>query len=192
MSQKIRTFVAAEVSSAVRDRAADVIERLRGAGAKVKWVKTENLHVTLKFLGDVEEAEIHRVCRAVEGAVADLPPFDVEVRGAGAFPDTRRPRNVWLGIAEGAGQVGELHGRIEAALEELGFPREARRFQPHLTIGRIRRGGPGVAELGELIAQNGDLEIGRARLTEAVVYSSRLAPSGPIYEALARAPLGGG
>jgi len=112
MGQKIRTFVAAEISSAVRGRVADVIERLRGTGADVKWVDTKNLHVTLKFLGDVDEGEIHLVCRAVEQAVAGVPPFEFEVRGAGAFPDTRRPRTVWLGIAEGSQQLAELNERI--------------------------------------------------------------------------------
>ena len=191
MNQKIRTFVAVETSPAVRGRAAELIDELRGAGAEVKWVEPQNLHVTLKFLGDVESGAIHQVCQAVEQAVADAAPFEFEVRGAGAFPDTRRPRTVWLGIGQGGHQIIALNERIEPPLKKLGFPKEARRFQPHLTIGRIRRGGPGVAELGKLIAEHEDLEIGRTHVGEAIVFSSQLGRSGPTYEALAHAPLGG-
>jgi len=191
MNQKIRTFVAIETSSAVRDWAAELIDEFRGAGAEVKWVAPQNLHLTLKFLGDVDTGKIHHVCQAVEQAVADAAPFDFEVRGAGAFPDTRRPRTVWLGIGQGSHQIIALNERIEPPLKKLGFPKEARRFQPHLTIGRIRRGGPGVAELGQLIAEHEDLDIGRTHVGEAIVFSSQLGRSGPTYEALARAPLGG-
>jgi 2'-5' RNA ligase len=191
MNQKIRTFVAVDVSSAVRDGARDLIEQFRATGAEVKWVEPHNLHVTLKFLGDVDAGDIHQVCLAVEQAVADVAPFEFEVRGAGAFPDTRRPRTVWLGIAEGNKELVDLNDRIEPPLEKLGFRKEARRFQPHLTIGRVRRGGPAVAELGKLIHQHEDLPIGGTRVSEAIVFSSQLDRSGPTYEALARAPLGG-
>ena len=191
MKQKIRTFVAVAISSAVRDRAAELIDEFRGTGAQVKWVEPQNLHVTLKFLGDVDSPEIDHVCRAVEQAVADAPPFEFELRGAGAFPDTRRPRTVWLGIGQGSHQIVALNERIEPPLAKLGFRKEARRFQPHLTIGRVRRGGPVVAELGRLIAEHDDLEIGRSHVREAIVFSSQLDRSGPTYEALARAPLGG-
>jgi 2'-5' RNA ligase len=191
MNQKIRTFVAVEIGSAVRGRVADLVERFRAAGAKVKWVATENLHVTLKFLGDVDTPQIRDVCRAVEQAVADAAPFEFELRGAGAFPDTRRPRTVWLGIGQGSQDLVALNERIEPPLAELGFRREARRFQPHLTIGRVRRGGAALAELGKLLREHEDFPIGLTRASEAIVFSSQLAPSGPTYEALARAPLGG-
>ncbi len=191
MAQKIRTFVAVAIRSDVRSAAADLIDDLRGAGAKVKWVDPQNLHVTLKFLGDVDAGQIHPVCQAVEQAVADAAPFEFEVRGAGAFPDTRRPRTVWLGIGQGSHELVALNERIEPPLKKLGFPKEARPFQPHLTIGRIRRGGPGVAELGKLIAERDDLAIGRTHVGEAIVFSSQLGRSGPTYEALGHAPLGG-
>ncbi len=82
-----------------------------------------------------------------------------------------------------------MNGRIERALEKLGFRREARRYQPHLTIGRVRRGGPAVGELGKLIREHADVEIGRTRVSELIVFSSQLDRSGPTYDALARTPL---
>jgi 2'-5' RNA ligase len=191
MKQKIRTFVAVNIDSAVRERVARLVDRFRAAGADVKWVASPNLHITLKFLGDVDAKEIHRVCEAVQKAVADAPPFEFEIRGAGAFPKASRPRTVWLGVAQGREELIDLNKRIEPALEKLGFRREARRFQPHLTIGRVRRGGPAVAELGQLIGEQADVEVGATKVGEVIVYSSQLDRAGPTYEALARAPLGG-
>ncbi len=190
MKQKIRTFVAVELDSGTRNCAAELINQLRGAGADVKWVEPHNLHVTLKFLGDVDTREMYQVCRGVEGAVAGMPPFALELRGAGAFPNANRPRTVWLGVGGGTAEMITLNEQIEEAMEELGFRREARRYQPHLTVGRVRRGGPGVSELGELIRRHAEFEIGRSPVSEVVVFSSRLDRSGPTYEALARAPLG--
>jgi 2'-5' RNA ligase len=191
MKQRIRTFVAVNIDSAVRQRVGGLVDRFRAAGAEVKWVEPQNLHITLKFLGDVDAKEIHRVCGAVQGAVADAAPFEFEVRGAGAFPKANRPRTVWLGIAQGREEMIDLNQRIEPALEKLGFRREARRFQPHLTIGRVRRGGPAVAELGKLIGEQADVELGLTKVPEVIVFSSQLDRSGPTYEALARAPLAG-
>ena len=84
-----------------------------------------------------------------------------------------------------------LNERVEPPLEKLGFRRERRRYEPHLTIGRVRRGGPGVVELGTLIRERADLELGRTRVSELIVFSSQLDRSGPTYDPLARAPLGG-
>ena len=187
----IRTFIAVATSPAVRGRAGELIDALRTAGADVKWVDPENLHVTLKFLGDVDAREIHRVCKAVEAAVAGVGSFELEMRGAGAFPNAGRPRTVWLGAGNGHQQMATLNERIETAVEEFGFRREARRYQVHLTIGRVRRAGPGVAELGQLIQKHAEFEAGRTRVDEVIVFSSRLSFSGPTYEALARVPLAG-
>ena len=191
MRQRIRTFVAVNIDAAVRGRVAGLVDRFRAAGAEVKWVEPQNQHITLKFLGDVDAKEIHRVCEAVQHAVADVGPFEFEVRGAGAFPKANRPRTVWLGITQGKEEMIELNRRIEPALEKLGFRREARRFQPHLTIGRVRRGGPAVAELGKLIGEQADVELGLTRVPEVIVFSSQLDRSGPTYEAPSRAPLAG-
>ena len=190
MKQKIRTFVAVEIDPAVRDCAAKLMDQFRAAAADVKWVEPSNLHLTLKFLGDVDSREIHEACQAVQEAVGDLAPFEFQLRGAGAFPNANRPRTVWLGVGEGCEQLVALNERIEPPLEKLGFRREARRYQPHLTIGRVRRGGPALVELGKLIGENADLQVGRTTVAEVIVFSSELDRSGPTYEALARAPLG--
>ena len=190
MKQKIRTFVAVDVGKVVKETAEVLIAEFSGVPADVKWVDPDNMHLTLKFLGEVDAREMHRVCGAVKEAARGAGPFKLEIRGTGAFPNASRPRTIWLGAGEGAEQLGVLAERIESALEEIGYRREARRFNAHLTIGRTRRGGPGVNEIGELIQKYADFKIGQVTVKEAVVFSSELTRSGPIYEVLSRASLG--
>jgi 2'-5' RNA ligase len=191
MPRRIRTFVAVELDDATRRAATDLIEEFRGISADVKWVESENLHLTLKFLGEVEEREIHRVCQIVERAVAEIAAFDLEVRGVGAFPNPNRPRTIWLGGGRGSEELGNLAARIESALAAIGYPKESRRFSPHLTIGRVRNGGPAIAPLAELIHQYADRRIGTVPVSEVTVFSSVLGRSGPTYDALARGVLNG-
>ena len=188
MSNSVRTFVAVEISSEVRSRAAQLIARLSTTSAKVKWVETHNLHMTLKFLGEVDLREAPQVCAAVAEAMAQLPPFSIRVAGAGAFPDLRHPRTVWLGVSEGVEEMVQLHERLEAALARLGFRKEHRRFRPHLTIGRVRS-TQGGADLGDLIARDADFAAGVSDVDEVVVFSSELNRDGPTYEPLSTAEL---
>jgi 2'-5' RNA ligase len=188
---KIRTFVAVKAGPEVRAGAELLIGELCGSPADVKWVEPENLHLTVKFLGDVVAEGTPRVCEAVQGAVAGLAPFELEIRGAGAFPSVGRPGTVWLGTGRGSEQMEALFRPIDKALQKLGFPRESRRFHAHLTLGRVRRGGPGVRELGELIRRQADFEAGSMTVGEATIFSSVLRPEGPTYQILATARLSG-
>lgn len=190
MKKTLRTFVAVEIDTPIRTAAGELIAALGDTAANVKWVEPQNLHLTLKFLGDVHQREIPQVCRAVAIGASKAEAFEFEVRGAGAFPNAARPRTVWIGGGNGKEPMVVLHDRVEAALAELGFREEHRRFQPHLTIGRVRGVGPGIAELGELLQQRADLSIGRMRVRKVTVFSSALTPNGPIHEVLGTAPLG--
>jgi 2'-5' RNA ligase len=192
MKRTVRTFVAVEIDAAVRARAVELIHRLDAAGADVKWVDPENLHLTLKFLDEVAVAEIPRVCDALQRGADGVAPLDLELRGAGAFPNASRPKTVWLGARRGQQQMIALHAAVEAALSQLGFRKEHRRFEPHLTLGRVRSGGPAVAALGQLLCQQSDFQAGQCHVAEVVVFSSELTPAGPLYAALGRARLCGG
>ena len=190
MKKTLRTFVAVEISAAIRARANGIIDALGGSAADVTWVEPHNLHLTLKFLGDVHQREIVDVCRAVARGASQVAPFSLEVHGAGAFPNAARPRTVWLGAAEGAAQMVVLHDRVEAALADLGYREEHRRFQTHLTIGRVRGAGPGITELGGLLQQQADVSVGSMDVQKLTVFSSTLTATGPIYEVLGTARLG--
>src|SRR5688500_11956263 len=136
---RLRTFIALDLGKPIRDRLIGLQENLGQSGVKVKWVEPENLHVTRLFLGEVDQREVIDVCRAVGEVASSLPSFGVTVEGAGAFPNPRRPRIVWVGVGQGAKEVCSLHDALENSLLNLGcYRREERRYTPHVTLGRVR------------------------------------------------------
>ena len=189
MKNSLRTFIAVETSDAVRQRAAELIRVFAATGAKVSWVKPQNLHLTLKFLDEVPLNSIPQISAAVQEAAAACEPFELEIGAAGAFPSAGRPRTLWLGTRGGSEPLSDLHAALERVLKPLGFPKEHRRFAAHLTIGRVRGPGPGLVELAPLIKQYAEFTAGRFPVAELVVFSSELSPQGPTYEALSRAML---
>ena len=189
-----RLFVALEPSEAVRRRIAaraDAIRQAAGrAASDVRWVAEANLHLTLQFLGAVPEERVDSVRAAVEATAAAAAALSLEVKGAGGFPNARRPRALWLGLAGDVDALAALAAGLGRRLAPLGFPPESRPFSPHLTVGRARdgRGAPGLG--GALAAAA--LEEGVAwRAAELTLFESHLSPRGPRYEAVLRARLGG-
>jgi 2'-5' RNA ligase len=189
---RIRTFVAVELAPSVISRANDLIDKLRVSSAQVNWAKTQQMHLTLKFLGDVPDTDTPDICRVVAKVARGFEPFEITCRGAGAFPTNDHPRTLWIGIEDGAEALCELQAAIETALkDQLGFPREARRFQPHLTIGRVKHEPPTAkGELAELLAKHQHFDADLSVIDEVVVFASFLGRSGPTHEALGRAELG--
>src|SRR5688500_12713590 len=106
---RLRTFIALDLGKPIRDRLIALQERFEAAGAKVKWVEPENIHLTLLFLGEVDQREVIDVCRAVGAVASSLPAFGLTIAGAGAFPNARHPRIVWIGVDQGAEEVCSLH-----------------------------------------------------------------------------------
>lgn len=185
---KIRTFVAVAASPEVCRGALDLVAALRVTAGDVKWVEDQNLHWTLQFLGDVDELETPAVCDAVAAALRDLEPFELEARGAGAFPSPDRPRTLWLGAGRGSKEMILLQKAIQKKLGKLGFRGEARRYVPHLTLGRAGRHARPESLSAEL-AELADYEAGSMLVDEVTVYASRLSREGPTYDILSRAPL---
>jgi 2'-5' RNA ligase len=188
---RTRTFIAVELSPAVRGRAEKLINQLRVAGAKVSWVQPQHMHLTLKFLGDVPDSDLSNVCRAVAEGVKDYPAFELTFRGCGAFPNLDRPRTIWIGVDEGHDEIVALQAAVDAGLKKLGFPKEPRRFRPHLTLGRVRETGPAVAELARLIEQHADFDADIACVDEVTIFASYLEKAGPTHEPLGHAELAG-
>ncbi|HPP54545.1 MAG TPA: RNA 2',3'-cyclic phosphodiesterase, partial [Thermoguttaceae bacterium] len=117
----IRTFIAVESSPEVREAAGRLVQQWERLSRDVKWVEPENMHLTLKFLGDVDSEQIPSVTEAVRKAAAECRPFELEIRGTGAFPSLRRPNVFWLGVGQGAELLGILAQKVERTLEPLGF-----------------------------------------------------------------------
>lgn len=187
----IRTFVAVEVSESVRGRAAELVRRLKVGSVKVGWVAPANMHITLKFLGEQTDESVADICRAVRAGAAQVEPFEFTCAGAGAFPSASRPRTLWLGVTDGLAELQRLHASIDAALAQLRFPKDRHRFLPHLTIGRVREGGPGQQSLVDELLAAHEFVGGTTIVDEVTVFSSELTPTGPIYDVLATAPLAG-
>lgn len=188
---KLRAFIAVETPPDVVGRATQLTRLLVAANADVKWVAAENLHWTVKFLGDVYPRELAEICRALAAAAKTVPPFRMNVAGAGAYPNVQRPRTLWLGAGDGGAGLVRLAEAVEAETTRIGFRREGRRFEPHLTIGRVRNGGAEQAALGRLLAEQAEFEGGAMEVDEVVLFSSELKPQGPVYEALERVELTG-
>lgn len=183
----IRAFICIEVPETIRERIASLQQELRRSDAQVSWVKASNIHLTIKFLGDVPASKIETVRFAVERAASPIRGFEIEVGRAGCFPAPRSPRVLWVGLTSLPESLKRLHAAIEDELSREGFPREPKRFSPHLTIGRVRdpRGADRVAE--DLIARGFAPEAFPAR--EVILMRSDLNPKGSIYTPQAIIPL---
>jgi len=188
---QLRTFIAIELGKEIRERIAILVRRLEKASVQVRWVRPENLHLTLSFLGDVNERQLADVCQAASDATSRMAPFEIDSFGAGAFPSIEKPRTIWGGFDAGGEQVTELHHDIEHELGERRIRTEGRRFHPHITIGRIRDAGDGVTKLSELIAKNDEFPIGTFTVSEVIIFSSQLRREGPEYQVIGRAKLHG-
>ena len=190
---RIRTFIAVEMSPSVIGRVGDLIDKLRVAAAEVNWVRPQQMHLTLKFLGDVPDTETPDICRVVSSVAARFEPFEITCRGAGAFPNIRDPRTVWIGIEDGAEELKRLAVEVEDALKtELGYPKEQRGFHPHLTVGRVKRELPGGrGELTQLLEKHALFDADLVVIDEVVTFASFLGRQGPTHNALGHSPLGG-
>ncbi|RJP69889.1 MAG: RNA 2',3'-cyclic phosphodiesterase [Candidatus Abyssobacteria bacterium SURF_17] len=184
----VRTFIAVNLGSSLHEKLAEVLEKFASSKASVKWVTPENAHLTLKFLGNVEESRLPDVSAACKRAVQGSKPVDIEVRAVGCFPTMKRPRVVWLGIQKGADELKELQHKVEAELERVGFPREDREFKAHLTIGRVK-GQQGLSRLCQLIEAERGIFIGPMCVEKISIMKSQLRPAGPIYTELEAIPL---
>jgi 2'-5' RNA ligase len=185
----MRVFVAINPSEAERARLEERSRPLREAAYPVRWLPPENVHLTLKFLGEVAEEQVGEVTAAVSDAMAGVPAFEMTVSGFGAFPSAKRPGVVWAGI-EADDALRDVYERVETALEPLGYPRESRPFRPHLTIGRgAKRAKPAEFRgLAEALAERSDYrDAFRVRAVETM--RSRLMPKGAVYEVLKSAGL---
>ncbi|HJN08564.1 MAG TPA: RNA 2',3'-cyclic phosphodiesterase [Pirellulaceae bacterium] len=185
----IRTFIAIQASDEVRRRCATLIRTLAASDIEATWTRTQNLHHTLKFLGDTADTQLPNVCRAMARAAATVEPFVLESVGVGAFPRIAAPRTVWVGAGTGAEAIIALHDALDQELYEVGFALEARRFQPHLTLGRVRKAGKTRETLARLIDDYRDFQAGHTSVSEVALLSSVLQKGGPVYEVLGRAPL---
>ncbi|MCA9213748.1 MAG: RNA 2',3'-cyclic phosphodiesterase [Planctomycetales bacterium] len=186
---KLRTFVAIEMPVAVKQSATQAVATMQKATESVRWVSTDQLHLTLKFLGDVEDRDIYSVCQAAQRSVVGIERLSIECGGIGAFPSIQKPRIIWFGAQDPSGSLTRVFTNLEGELSGLGFPKEPRRFAPHITLGRVRHGRRNLGDLTEVLNSFSDASPIEVPVDELTVFTSELHRSGPVYTVVGRAPL---
>lgn len=184
----MRCFVAIELPDDALRRITALQRRHATLDRAVRWSRPEQMHLTLKFLGEVPDADVPRVCEAVATATAKHSPFPLAVRGCGCFPPGGSARILWVGIDEPTGALARLQTGCEQALADLGYPPEGRAFTAHVTVARVR--DPRASrEVRAAATAEAAFDAGEPSVREVVVFESRLAPAGAQYVAVARASL---
>ncbi len=183
----MRTFVAVELPEEIKNQIATVQAELKRIPAQVSWVKSANIHVTLKFLGEVPEDKIQDVFTATDSGCKGVKKFRMGLKGLGGFPNLKKPRVIWVGTSTGEKEITELQKKVEQELEKIGFPKEERSFTPHFTIGRIKI-PKGIEKLSEAVEQIGFVTE-EFDVNEVVVIRSQLNLAGAIYTPLKKITL---
>jgi len=189
VAEEYRLFFALELPAGVKDSLAQIQRRLKASRADVRWVRLESIHLTLKFLGNVEAGRVEELISAAGPAAAACPPLRLRPASAGCFPRLMSPRVVWTGLEGDLEPLGRLAAGLEAALAELGFPPEGRPFSPHLTLGRVKS-SRGRVELIETVRGLWDFQGPEFTARELILFRSQLDPAGAVYTPLRAVPLG--
>ena len=183
----MRTFIAIDIDDEnLVTRIIEIERTLKASGAHLKLVEPENLHITLKFLGEIDPKDLDIILDVVRKYSQEEHPFEIKLKGIGAFPSMKAPRVVWIGIDKNREKIISLATKISEALEKLGFRKEEREFHPHITIARVKRFN---ASLKNFINANQDIEIGEYYVRSIRIKKSTLTPHGPIYTTLSEIPL---
>lgn len=189
--QTIRSFIAIPLPASVRQAAVRLIRRLQVPGDGIRWVPTDNLHLTLKFLGEVDNVQVPEICQLIEGLCRDRDPFPLVFAGAGGFPDLQRARVLYAGIDDPSSSLVNLVNTLESELAELGFKPEPRDYRPHLTLGRTRSGsrraGPDVISR---LAAEANVALGEMDVDTVQMIASFLDKHGPTYQVMDTIELG--
>lgn len=182
VAEGIRSFIAFDIDSeSVLKRMTEVQTMLTKTGADLKLVEPKNIHMTLRFLGNITPSTVEKIFEEMKKV--QFTPFDVRLHGVGAFPNPRYPRVVWAGITQGADQLRSIFEQLEPKLLGLGFAPDPKGFSPHLTIARVRSGRNRV-ELAKCLSENENCEFGVIDAKCLKLKRSDLTPRGPIYSTL--------
>ena len=181
-----RLFYAFELTESLREQIRQHIQKLREAvpEAAASWSRPENIHLTVKFFGNVDQSKVPVISAAAEPVVAECSPIQITVGQTGVFPRPSRAQVLWIGVEDSHGKLSELQQRLEDELKVEGFPKEDRAFRPHLTVARIRK-PHNAKRLAEAHLQ-ADFNAVKLTLTELVLFRSELSSEGSKYSALSR------
>jgi 2'-5' RNA ligase len=178
----MRTFVAIELPSETKEKIEETITPFRKLNLSISWVKPKNLHLTLKFLGEVDEEKIDDIVSILAQGVKEEQRFKMDLKDFGAFPDFKKARVLWIGIEKGKESLIRIQNKVEEGLSNIGFPQEKKGFSPHLTIARVKS-PKGIERLTEQI-KNVNFVAEDIEVDELILMRSQLHPQGAIYTPL--------
>jgi len=181
----MRLFIACPVPEEIKNKIADLESEFRVSNADVKWVRPESIHLTLKFLGEVDEDKISEINNKISKAIEGFSVFRAVVEKIGVFPDWKRIRVVWVGIEDGQKELNELSKSVEDKMASIGFKKEKRGFTAHITIGRVRS-GRSIDRLIDMVRKKSDISLGAIQISEVLLMQSILRPEGASYKCLER------
>jgi 2'-5' RNA ligase len=184
-----RVFCAIELPSLVHEKISQHISRLRAAApdSPASWSRAENVHLTLKFVGEIPPRRVNDLSQATANAAAGFSPFEIVVGNTGSFPQHGTPRVLWIGVDDYSGKLAQLQAKLDEEGHRLGFEKEARAFNPHLTIARLRK--PQGARALALAHKEMGFASTRVSVTELAVIRSELSSKGSNYTVISRHPL---
>ena len=189
MSDTIRTFIAIEIPGNIISKIRELQKNLKVYGFKIRWVRPENIHLTLKFLGNIEAGDVDKINNAISNTVAGVVPISLAAKGIGVFPGIRRPRVLWIGLTGQLEPLMSLQKKLDENLRAIGFPKEKRPFKGHLTLGRIKT-KIDARRFGDALMASRNFESETFTADRIILYKSELKPSGAVYTKLAEASLG--
>lgn len=187
----IRSFLAFELPVPMKTVLGRALEAMKKSGLDVRWTALDRIHLTIAFLGDVQEREVAFISDAARLVCSRHSPFNAAIKGSGIFGPPRRPRVLWAGLAGETERMAEFQRELFRAMNPAGVTHDGRPFKPHLTMGRFRSGNPDTAELDRLLKTHGDLRSDECLLDELVLFKSDLKPGGAVYAVLGRMPMAG-
>ncbi len=184
----IRSFIAIEIDSLNKQKITNIISQLKKSDAIVKWAKENQMHLTLKFLGDIKESDVEKISANLKSIADNFNTFSIKFSKIGGFPNMQKPRVIWLGIDKGSEYLKLLNNKIEDNLEKLGFAKEKREYSAHLTLGRIKS-LKNIQNLTKIINEiNLDLN-DEVKIEKIILFQSALTPKGAIYTPLSEHPI---
>ena len=179
----IRSFIAIELPPDIKARIEDIQNGLKASAADVRWVRSEGMHLTLKFLGGIQEEMIPQIAGVLKECSAETGTFNLTVRSLGAFPNENNPKVIWIGVEDESGRLQTVQQAIEKGLEPVGFKSEKRAFTPHLTLGRLKT-PQGKRAVIQQIEASRQCDCGIFTVKEICLFQSDLKPSGAVYTKL--------
>lgn len=177
----MRLFIAIDLEDEIKKKIKNLTVDLKRSMQGVKWVRDEGIHVTLKFLGEVQEGKVKEITKALEQVSSQYDALDIDICHLGRFPERGDPRVIWVGVLEKTGALRELAFGIEKELEKIGFERENRAFKPHVTLGRVRRGRKSERKSSPVL-ENKEISFGSFQAKHIFLIKSILRPEGAQYE----------